>query len=733
MIDKHIETKLNLIRDTLLGIGYHSQNPEAMLFPFLDSVMLLHQKELVLALWKHDVCVDVFLKDLSFLTEFEGSVQNQVFAYCRKIQNSIDKKNIIKLGGEPYGLSIHEFRPLEDILQAGVSLKVHEDATELTFKLFDKVDDDKNHYIDDEFYKSIGQAIEKHISRAQDTKPTDEEEPVLAIAIADAEIKELLEPMRLALDEILIDIGKIGDRLTLPSTLPNIFVAIRVYRKMEKLRKEKYDYTAMLMLQEKTKDGIENWCKTGTYPDCISKGKGYKDCVNALQQILGDTRVSADLVFASGIITFGVPTIANKKAEVEKEGQSARDTEKCIYFEMDPYLTYFPIHIGGSPWLAMYTLTKNSEEISWETWRHNYLFYRQVLQNVPGLIKQRSQQIYLYLTSEKVIDAIRRAYNNSSFLEAVNLSMIKVAQVYPFPLIKFIEWSEECKHELSVLRYGKFGVSIKRNPFFMIHADTVDICDNIIIKHCQEALTHFDNQQQYIADHNVGRMTHVLNVPLSILKQLAEANGDQVLFQHAEIMSYLHDAAAMMINEDKRNKIISDNQQILALDSCINQVKLEYESVRSYFKHKHTNKVKAPSSLLECINMSTNPVLMPSVNVRYFRPLMMIALHELLANSIKHRNTSDPDIAIHLCWSNSRLFLEVVSSTLKTQHDLNTLLHRLNSPEPDTIGITTLHLLVKGYWHSRADRDSCIVWEKCTDIGKQKIVARVLIAEEVLV
>ena len=50
------QRRISLIRDTLNGIVYQLPDPEVLLYPFLDCVMLLHQRALVPAVWKQGKC-----------------------------------------------------------------------------------------------------------------------------------------------------------------------------------------------------------------------------------------------------------------------------------------------------------------------------------------------------------------------------------------------------------------------------------------------------------------------------------------------------------------------------------------------------------------------------------------------------------------------------------------------------------------------------------------------------
>jgi len=742
LLRKNEVIKLTLIREALLGIEYHSQNPEAMLFPFLDIVMLLHQRELIIALWENARCVDVFLKDPAFLIEFTGDIRQKVASYCHKIQSSSDVV-IVKLKNGPYGISFHVFTHLKNIPQTGLPTEIDYVATKLTKKLFH---DKRNTFFDDKFYETINLSIKNHIIRITSS---DEISNVCRVAISDEEVFELLQPIELALNDILMDIGNVGSYLTLPTEIPNIFSAIRFYREFISenpqeiidssgpqivLRKKMYDYTAKLLLQDKTENQIRNWCKKEEYTSCTERGKGFEDCINSLKQILGlDARVSADLVFSSGIIAFGVPTYAATKQQYkeEKSIQKARDTEECIYYNKNPIVAFYPIHINGSPWLAMYTLTTNDN--SWEAWLHNYLFYRQLLQNIPGLIKLKSQGIFLDLLVECIIKHIKSGLysKHDLFVNAVNQSICKVCQIYPFPQIKFLVGSNS-KNYLIIPGIGRIDVSVNEtNPYFEMHSSSTHMSSDYIIKQCQLRLDRFGNRQHFIAAHGLGQMTHMLKKPLDDIKRIAKASRNENISFVTKRIFYLHDAAAMILSNKKQSAMISRFREVMSLVQCVKLIEEEYKSIVDALTDQIVNDDSPKVKLL--LKDKGVPVIneLPDVNVELFKPLIFVAIDGLLTNAIYSIDISNGYIEVRLKWHNNCLKLEVENSTTENSDGLERLLSRLNFPDPDMIGITNIHSFVKGFWGSRKDVDNCVVWKRAEGKGKMHIVAEVLLAQEV--
>ena len=95
MDDKENEYRLELIRDSLIGVTYHLPAREVILFPFLDNLLLLQQAPLVFAFWKEGKCVCSSLKDPDYLAQ-----HNVLW------RPSIDA---ITLPGTGYKMSVHSF------------------------------------------------------------------------------------------------------------------------------------------------------------------------------------------------------------------------------------------------------------------------------------------------------------------------------------------------------------------------------------------------------------------------------------------------------------------------------------------------------------------------------------------------------------------------------------------------------------------------------------------------
>lgn len=183
-----IRHRLNLIRDSLIGVSYHLPDPEVILYPFLDNNLLLHQAPLVYAFWEGDQCVFSSLKDPDFLSR-------------NAIRWASMPASHVPIRNTPYTLSVHNFPVVNPRnQQEAVDIPVHQAATRLTKALLNETD---GFSLPDEFFTSLGTSISSQ--QSHQFRAADGSQKETHIEMDYAEVKALLDPLRVAIDKIFED------------------------------------------------------------------------------------------------------------------------------------------------------------------------------------------------------------------------------------------------------------------------------------------------------------------------------------------------------------------------------------------------------------------------------------------------------------------------------------------------------------------------------------------------
>ena len=726
---KTMHHRIDLVRDTLRGITYQFPDPEVLLYPFLDCVMLLHQQPLVPAIWQGNKCSDAFLNDPAVLGEYQGD------EFCRYLEKVTPMESRIAIGDSDYGLSIHKFPENPAALNSDSGASVDANATAWTRTLLTGIVGQ-----DTKFFKSLSRAIDRHIERKK--QPRHNQTTVSQKDLPENEIERLLAPMRVVLDEVFADLDDaVGPLVFAKEGLecPGIFAVIRTYSGPAGRFGGRFDYTARLFLHQTIKDRLANWCGTKCLKaqDRVECPLGFtngKQCISALEQPLGrGARSIADLVFSSGITSFGrtagesnFDASENHSHEGETADDVRRKVERCVYPEARS-LIYSPIHVGGAPWLALFTLTPEGID----PWYHNYSFYRNTVQKLAGIIRLRSRAVYLDLVAGELVDHLSKyplPLQGTEFVSAINETLRNIAQVYPFPYLQLERQAPGTGPVFSLPPHGGFNIRQMTNPFFQEQVSWGKVDLATIVRHCRERVHHYGDLRTNLATQNVTQTTHLLNSPLQRMAYLAALTGNEQLVEQAKRIRILHDAAMMTLNPAKRQKMTALYRSEPTLFHDFEKIVEErYRTCRDFLINP-ANRINRSERLKDTLtNLSISTALnVPSssaIKVRYFDPLLTTVLDGLLLNAADH-HPSDVDYFIRV-----RLVLNGKDARLVVENRTSAddlLVSRLNSPGPDMVGVTNLHWMATGFWPDDSDR---LYWSLEKDGDRQLLRASALIAK----
>lgn len=735
--------RLDLIRDIISGIGYHLPNPEVLLYPFLDCIMLLHQRELVPAIWKDDRCMDVFLKDPSLLREFEGTHREKMSQYCDGLTRNTVKKHRIALGKTRYSLSIHLFPNLDEIRNGTGSAVTEVDtaATDLTRSLLQGETDPRPF---EDFFHSLQIAADRHIERiGRSFSPTS----IKREEVAENEVSYFLAPLREILDDVFADYDPVAHD-GVPSSLvvkkgdlvyPNVFAVVRTFTGQPGRHEGCFDYTARIILPSRIKKLLETWCGQGcgfsgqhSCPWGLASGE---QCVAALERPLGHgARSVADLVFSNGIMAFGMkPSQPSLDQRVNNEGISCREdsdddarrwVESCIYPE-NTSLMYPPIHVAGTPWLALYTHC--SDEITPETWRHNYWFYRDTVQKGSSLIRLKSQAAYLKLLADQLIKQLKSTSFGSQkhlLIHEINRALTKLAQIYPFPLAQFYAGPAAGTAAISVPGRYDIHLSVAPNPFFPMQVDWGMTSPETIISYCIDRIHAFGEERKYIGLSSFAKVSHLFKNPLAVLSILAKESGNDAVISQAERIRYLHDSAAMLLSESKRDAA-RKKRLVRMLDAFMGDLGELYTKCRADISlNPDLTAGRANALLPEKVWLEEFPTESCMPTIVSFLPLLMMVIDGILTNAVTSSPNEDP-VSVKIRWDGESLWLVVKNRFDNRAGNIEQIIHRLNEPGIDLVGVTNLHWAAEAYWPDRPNR---LRWRSEICTGITHVIAEALIA-----
>lgn len=726
--------RLSLIRDSLIGVSYHLPNPEVLLFPFLDNLLLLHQAPLVFAFWRDDRVVYSTLKDPDFLGR-----HSVVWAATPQMRVSVP--------GTPYSLSIHDFRTPDTTDAASITLPVHEQATQLTRMLLAKSSD---YPLPDTFYKALHKAIDAHLDSDPHVAESALAAPPPTWQEMDyrGEVLKLLEPMRAVLDEVFEEPFR-AQHLTIPNgtlTYPNIFAVVRTCPHLPRYNGN-FPYTAGLLLSTPMRQALSKWCATVCLREvaqpkgtCSLKFTDPNDCARALEEPLGPhSRSVSDLVFSSGIADFGRQASESGWDVADDPGDIRRQTvERCIY-PHNWHLFYIPIHVGGTPWLCSFTLTKDDPSTNVHAWHHNYSLYRDLIQKTAELIRNRSHEVYSQLVAEAVVRHMRAWVTpKDEVVTKINRDAQKLAQVYPFPMLR-LESEPETAERLHVSGRGAFGVTFIENPFFPEHVSWKRGNTTSILRRCRREVQEFTDVERVMELNATAHTSHLLKVPLRVLDSIASNSPQQHDHLRRQIRKVLnlHDFAASLVSEKGRSKFRQQYRRDESVEELNRLVEQQYGESVAFLQEVAVSgnlapRLRALSGARAITLVSTCPSDIQQSRVVFFEPMLGTLFDGLLPNAIEAIDEAAPAIQVRLRAEvrngTTGVYMDVENTTDLSTRRIDILLQRLNSPGPDFVGVTEIHWVCKACWPHVPDADR-LRWYKHTRDGRTYIAASALIGE----
>jgi len=430
---------IGLIRNGIEGARrkYYKEGQESLfLWPFADYLMLGLQKPGYVTL--------VATKNKALLKPFSSlSAEDRYFLGISDLES--EAKALLQFGN-PHRLSAEKF-PVRAGCDVLVAVSPLPGTRRRDYREFLRV-------IAKPFAGHLWQAINSLSERA-DGVGVSETGCVQQSAHREEEIEDpqtYLEPLRVEIGQVFDEIG--GPLLrSKESDFPiNLFTVVRqpcstpriIQPPRGKGRKEScYNYTASILLTSSQRDWLTR----------------HRKDAKTLERPMGEhSRAIADSPSTSGVVDFSLPSERENKLWSRDYGPRAHPEEKKrseleswlfgqpVPLEGKNYVIFYvPIHIGGLPWLEVFTMSKTRGS----QMRH-YFLYRDVIPHLGTALSTASQAAYSNILVSSVARNLGQHPDRQGFLDAVNGEWRRAAAWYPYPRLQLIAGESESDSKYSV-------------------------------------------------------------------------------------------------------------------------------------------------------------------------------------------------------------------------------------------------------------------------------------------
>jgi signal transduction histidine kinase len=698
ILSETIINRIRRIRDSLTGIAYHLPERETFLYPFVDNILLFYQGKTVITVWDEQKGNLIFssLRDPVVLERYSGQPARGEWR--------------VPIYKSPYSIRVHH---VNGDGERGIYTYRTEESDHYQLQQLLKAPDTK---FSSTFFERLIEAI-RHFNPAHN-EPSVSPNALNRIELGPDEYSRLLEPMRRVADKIFADLGsspffRPKDSRT---DLINLFMVVRLAASNKRRFRNKFDYTAGLLLTNKQRESVAN----------LFAGTEYD--ITQLETMLGpNDRSIADLIFSSGLVAFGAQVrsaldvadfnddaaVLRHKAEwelyttvVEGAEYYEKRTDKLFPF-------YIPIHVGGVPLLALFTFTNEYPGESDEAWKHNYHLYRDVLPRIASQIREGAKQAYTSLLSGELTKHLTlwglNTISLEQFTQRVSEGWRKISQVYPFDLVKIypangsVIRNEDTCFTLDLPDGNPVMVEICPGQTFLRRDVEYDLLTGHNIKPaCQEALEMYRHNVQSIQLHSTAYATHVLRTPLELIEGLVmkidkEVPQKKLISYQVEQLLQLESFANYLVSPSRRGRRSPDKQQA-RLSELLCEIDSTVDNVISVYR----NPSFAGTDALTLIRLLENDDLhkgyesLPRTDsetlVEFYPVPLRAALDGVLSNALRYNHVGAPRLSLNLIISDGAVFFEIANPT--SVQDLHArveeMCQRKNSN--DWIGLNIIYL-----------------------------------------
>ncbi len=718
--------KKSLVRSGIIGsILKFSKPRETLIYPFLDYLYLYFQPSkkddpLVFMFWEGDRCIFSSFNDLYYTRKY------------RLIkENFTPPSHRLPLSNSGFYLSIHKVnsQKLRQFEKKKNAKSNRDYLVELQNKLL-PVDSKKTKRLkilfEDSLFKlffiergtlnSLLSAIQSEIKDLYMSKLVDDYEKQIDEDLNIKFVNKCTDGLRVILDECWQDIR---DFLSINSQnkpqLGNIFCVIRMAYYKD-LRYTVFPYTAKILLSKNQANILQDWMEykcNKCRKNC--KVKNGANIVDVLEAPLSkNARAIADLVFCSGIVEFGrepseeIWDTYKKNSEMDENRQWV---ENCIY--PSGYIYYVPIHVGGHPWLALFTFSSGKDR-----WLYNYTFYRDIVSIVATKLRLKALDEYISQIGAIFRDEIKKGLSSKlDFIQRINKKLKSLARIYPFPLLYLEDKSstQESKR-IDIFSHRDIPIVCKRNPFFgdpqvkynaldnKIFLETVFVYLNREIKQILEL--HSLNLSMHTAVFSHAIPTHIAKIKANI-----RFKNDKEALKGLDYLSNFCNLAMAAIDQRRKIQLTRDIKSAREFVNMINEFIVDI--TREITPRYSTELDFSFSSNLNKIDV-----------IEYIKEYFQEAIYEVMLNAIKYsKKNTTVEIKLSQEDKNNKVFLIVSNYSKMDFQNTEQTIKALMDGSSKSLGTEFLKCAAKACDYTFPE------WKYEKDGSKTRIVTKIQIAE----
>lgn len=391
----------------------------------------------------------------------------------------------------------------------------------------------------DSFPNAIVRAINEHKQAQWSDSDCSDAKPMTS-----NQVDTYLQPMRHVLDEAF---GELREHqsfsVNLPdgTDIPNVFAVVRTVRQAKK-RLSCFPYTASLLLSNSQRDRLPSICRATTlFPTTMrrtcDKRKCGQRCISLLEAPLSlDARAIYDSVFYSGCVDFSlIGEVGEAGLWRDIPGNATTDkhrqeVERCVYGVLtggrQSQIMYVPIHIGGVPWLSLFTLIHVRDQSAWDD---TYCFYRDLIAKLSDRLRLGAQNAYL----DTLMAEFKKCMQlfPTELFSAVNKKWLQVSQVYPYSSFS-LQPTAPSNRAISMLRGVYADLKEMPNPFCSSQLNYGQFQPELLYDRLQQELNllvRIDHESDEGMRDRLQSQAHTIlnNLPMGTLRKAVAADDPE--------------------------------------------------------------------------------------------------------------------------------------------------------------------------------------------------------------
>lgn len=687
-------TKIERIRDSLVGIAYHLPERETFLYPFVDNLLLLFQARVVVTLWNEKQGKLIFssLRDPSVALKYGQPLKGRLHS---------------KLLNSEYSVRIHHIETSgskDKLVERDADYQALNDLLKRPKTSFGRL-----------FFERLVESIES-FAQNEPTRPINI--PLQErFELRPEEVSKLLEPTRRVIDKIFRGLAKSPFFKPKESAhdLINLFAVVRVAASSRRRFNDHFDYTAGLLLTDKQRLEISRLFERNDVD------------LSTLETMLGkNDRSIADFIFSSGLVAFS-GRVRSSLDLIDKDNEEARNRHAVEYKlyktvilglphsqltpNEDLFTFYIPIHVGGIPWIGLFTFTRQFPVVDDEAWNHNYHLYRDVLPRVASQIREGAKQAYTTLLADELTNQLTRfglkAITAEELVLSVNAGWKRIAQVYPFDKVRLLSDIKDAGNgrtfELNILSTHKFAVEVEFEKTFLKRDVKFDLLRPADVEiACRRAVENYRTATQSLQIQSTAYATHILRTPLYRLKGLSmdlpETSEKRVIRYQIDKLLALESFANYLVNPHCRSDrapaptSASLGDLLSALRNIIDDTLLAYSNLAFAGNSAKVLEKITQTGNLEKRFWNDSAEQSSSGTIEYYQTPLEAALDGIISNALQYNHYENPSLAFEVQVSNGSVFL--ITRNPSTEDDLLEraveMTQRMNTN--DWIGLNIIYL-----------------------------------------